>query len=492
MTVAYKGDILHTPTPERFAVIEDGYVLVGDDGRIVDVTGSLPSDAPVVSPHPTADGSDGRFGMVHENAAKRDFDTTAGPGHRPGDAPASGSEDGPERGSADGPATSRENGPRAVTVVDRTGCLIIPGFNDLHVHAPQLPMAGLGFDHELLPWLERYTFRAEARYADIDLADRWYRRFVNRMWRVGTLRFSAFATLHDEATLRLMELCQRSGLRPMVGKVNMDRNAPDYLIEDTDASLAGTEALVRRSRELTPDVGFVVTPRFVPSTTPALMRGLGELVARYGLPVQSHLDENRDEIAWVRELHPDIPTYAEVYERYGLMPEGRTIMAHCIWLTDRERALLRERRVRLAHCAQSNADLRSGIMPVRRDLEAGLDVTIASDVAGSHEPHMTRHIVQSIEVSKLKTFEAGHEDDRPLRLSEAFHMATKAPGAFFGRVGSFEPGFEFDALVVRREDSPLDLSPEERLERFVYTGDDRDILERYVAGRLVPEPFPER
>lgn len=378
-----------------------------------------------------------------------------------------------------------------IRVVDRSGHLIIPGFNDLHIHAPQYPLAGLGFDYELLPWLERYTFNAEAKYADVSLADRWYRRFITALWANGTLRFSAFATLHNDATMRLMELCQESGLRPVVGKVNMDRNSPEGLVEDVDASLEGTERLILESRKRTPNVGFIVTPRFVPSTSAALMSGLGELVEKYHLPVQSHLDENRDEIAWVKELHPDIPTYAEVYEHYGLMPQGQTVMAHCVWLTDRERALLKERDVWLAHCAQSNLDLSSGIMPVRRNLDYGLKVSIASDVAGGHEPAMNRHIVMSIEASKAKTFETGYEADKPLRLSEAFHMATKTGGSFFGRVGSFEPGYDFDALIIREDDNPLDLSVEERLERFIYTGDDRDIEERYVCGNLVPRPFQE-
>ena len=193
----------------------------------------------------------------------------------------------------------------------------------------------------------------------------------------------------------------------------------------------------------------------------------------------------------MHELPPDTPTYTEVYEQYGLMPDGRTIMAHCIWLTDRERKILKEHGVWLTHCAESNLDLASGIMPVRRNLDYGLKISIASDVAGGHEPAMNRHIVMTIEASKAKTFEDGHAEDRPLCLSEAFHMATKAGGAFFGKVGSFEPGYEFDALIIREDESPLELSVEERLERFIYTGDDRDIEERYVGGVLVPRPFQE-
>ena len=423
MVTAYRGDVVFTPGPERFRAIEDGFVLVDDDGKVVDVVGSLT----------------GQYADVD--------------------------------------------------IVDRSGSLIIPGFNDMHVHAPQYPQAGLGFDDELLPWLERYTFVDEAKYCDLAVADHWYRRFLTHLWQVGTLRFSAFATLHGDATWRLIQLAQESGLRPMIGKVNMDRNAPDNLLESTQRSLEDTEALIKRTAEDAPDVGFIVTPRFVPSTTPELMEGLGELVRRYRLPVQSHLDENRSEVEWVRKLHPDIPTYAQVYEHYGLMPQNRTIMAHCIWLADAERALLKDRNVMLAHCAQSNLNLQSGIMPARRYLERGLRLALGSDVAAGHEPDMNRHIVASVEASKALRFMPGHEGDRPLRLSEAFYMATKSGGSFFGRVGSFEPGYEFDALVIREDKSLLELSVEERLERFLYAGASDAIRERYVSGHMVYRPF---
>ncbi|MDN6553521.1 MAG: amidohydrolase family protein [Bifidobacterium mongoliense] len=341
-------------------------------------------------------------------------------------------------------------------------------------------------------WYRWYTFVDEARFADPDVAERWYRRFLVDLWQAGTLRFSAFATLHTASTWRLMELAQESGLRPLIGKVNMDRNAPDSLIESTAQSLADTETLIHRAAERTPNVGFIITPRFVPSTTPELMEGLGELVAHYHLPVQSHLDENRSEVAWVRDLHPDIPTYAQVYEHYGLMPRGRTVMAHCIWLNDAERALLRDRQVTVAHCAQSNLNLQSGIMPTRRYLDMGLQVALGSDVAAGHVLDMTRHIVMSIEASKALRFIPGHEDERPLRLAEAFYMATKQGGSFFGRVGSFESGYDFDALVVREGDNLLDLSVEERLERFLYAKGGAAIEERYVDGALVPRPFAEK
>ena len=371
-------------------------------------------------------------------------------------------------------------------VADYGEALIIPAFNDLHIHAPQMVNRGIGYDKELIPWLETYTFPVEERYSDLAFAERAYKAFLVRMWAAGTLRFSAFATVHKESTWRLMELTEQSGLSALIGKVNMDRNSPDGLREDTGASLAETEELICRSREELSHVGYILTPRFVPSTTGRMMDGLGRLGEKYDLPVQSHLSENRSEVAWVRQLHPDIPTYTQVYEAYGLLRPGKTIMAHAIYLSEAERALLRESRVMLAHCPESNLDLASGVMLLRRYLREGLRCCIASDVAGGGSTAMGRHIVSAVRLSKANWL--AYPDQAPITLTEGFYLATKASGSFFGQVGSFEPGYDFDALVVEGDDL-MERTPFERLEQFLYDGDDRDIKARYCRGKLVERPF---
>ena len=145
------------------------------------------------------------------------------------------------------------------SVTDFGRALVLPAFCDLHLHAPQMVNRGVGYDQELLPWLETYTFPVEARYGDADFAEAAWKRFLNRMWANGTLRFSAFATIHKEAAWRLMELTERAGLSALIGKVNMDRNAPDSLREDTDASLADTEELICRSRAELKHVGYILS-----------------------------------------------------------------------------------------------------------------------------------------------------------------------------------------------------------------------------------------
>ena len=379
----------------------------------------------------------------------------------------------------------------AQPVEDWGDALIIPAFTDLHIHAPQIINRGIGYDKELLPWLETYTFPAEARFADSAFADRAWKTFLNHLWAVGTLRFSAFATIHKDAAWRLMELCEASGLRGLIGKVNMDRNSPDDLREDTDASLADTEELICRSWEALRRTGFILTPRFVPSTTARLMDGLGRLGEKYDLPIQSHLSENQSEVAWVAQLHPDIPTYTQVYEHFGLLRQDKTIMAHAIHLSDGEKALLRDKGVMLAHCALSNTNLSSGIMPLRQDLGQGLRCCVASDVAGGHTANVSRSITATVQASKLRWL--NHPDQAPLSLTEAFYLATRGAGSFFGQVGAFLPGFEFDALVLRPSalDALVERTPFERLEQFLYDGDDRNIAARYCAGELIPQPFPQ-
>lgn len=374
-------------------------------------------------------------------------------------------------------------------VEDWSGKLIIPAFNDLHIHAPQFLNRGIGYDTRLLDWLDTYTFPLEARFRDLDFARRAWKVFLNRLWAAGTMRFSAFATIHKEAAWALMELTEQSGLRGLVGKVNMDRNAADDLREDTAASLADTEELICRSRAELKHVGFILTPRFVPSTTGELMDGLGRLGERYDLPVQSHLSENPSEVEWVRQLHPDIPTYTQVYENFGLLRKDQTIMAHAIYLSDGEKDILREKGVTLAHCPCSNVNLSSGVMALRRDLEAGLRCCVASDVAGGHTAAINRSVAAATALSKVNWL--SHPEEAHLTLAESFYLATRGSGAFLGQVGSFEPGFQFDALVLSPDPAEdlLERTPVERLEQFLCDGDDRDIAARYCGGVLVEKPF---
>jgi guanine deaminase len=376
-----------------------------------------------------------------------------------------------------------------IPVEEYPGKLLIPGFVDLHAHAPQYLNCGIGYDEELLPWLRKYTFPLESRYEDIRFAEAAYKRFIADLWRAGTTRASVFATRHLPATKLLFELFRESGLGAYVGKVNMDRNAVPALEETAEVSLAETEEYILGATDPKGLVKPIITPRFVPCTTPALMTGLGLLAEKYDVPIQSHLSENRDEIALVKQLHPEIGSFTEVYETYGLLRRSRTIMAHGVYLDAREQEILLEREIYIAHSPQSNFNVSSGTMPLRRYLESGMRMGLASDVAGGHMLSMPHNIVTARMASNQ--YWVDHPDCPKARLSEVFYLATKGSGAFFGKVGSFETGYEADVLVVddRYAESLVERTPEERLQRFIYAGDDRNIEKRIVRGEDLPCPW---
>ncbi len=372
-------------------------------------------------------------------------------------------------------------------VVDFGDRLLVPAMNDLHVHAAQYRNQGIAMDLELLPWLQNYTFPEEMKYADTGYAGRMYRRFVRDLWRVGTMRACAFATIHTESTRVLMRLFREAGMGALVGKVGMNRNCSEKLSEPVERMVQGYESLIAEFNDPHGLVRPIVTPRFIPSCTPGMLRACGELAAKYHLPVQSHLSENRDEVALVRELEPESTCYGDAYDRYGLFGQTPTVMAHCVFTESEEMALMKKRGVMVAHCPTSNLNVTTGIAPVRQFLDEGLRVGFGSDISGGHNLSIFQMMVYAIQMSKLH-YQRNHARSF-LTLSEVFWMATKSAGSFFGRVGSFEPGYEFDALVI--DDRGLnfdDYSLPERLERFIYLGDDRHIERRFCRGREIPEP----
>lgn len=376
---------------------------------------------------------------------------------------------------------------KSVEVVDFGDKLLIPAMNDMHVHAPQYRNQGIAMDLELLPWLDNYTFPEESKYKDVSYAKRMYSRFVRDLWRVGTMRTVAFATLHRESTRLLMQLFQKAGMGAMVGKVDMNRNSPDTLTETVEDAVAANEALIAEFNQPDALVIPIITPRFVPSCTPQMLRACGELARKYNLPVQSHLSENRGEIAWVKELEPESKHYGDAYNRYGLFGQTPTIMAHCVWTEGDELEMMKRNGVMVAHCPTSNFNLSSGMAPIRTFLNEGIKVGLGSDISGGHELSIFKMMVYAIQVSKMQYCA---DKSKPfLTLPEAFWIATKSAGSFFGKVGSFEKGYEFDALVIDDHELNHDhYSLLHRLERFIYIGDDRQIAHRFCRGKEITIP----
>ena len=427
MKKVYKAHILYTKERSRFEVLENGYVAV-EDGRVVGVSTDLSS-----------------LGCDEQS------------------------------------------------VTDFGDCLLIPAMNDMHVHAPQYRNQGIAMDLELLPWLKNYTFPEEKKYADAAYAERMYRRFIRDLWRFGTMRSCVFATIHTDSTRLLMQLFQEAGMGAMVGKVAMNRNCPPELSETVEDMVKGYEALINNNREPITNnredalVRPIITPRFVPSCTPEMLQACGNLAAKYQIPVQSHLSENMSEIVLVHTLEKESTSYGDAYNRYGLFGQTPTIMAHCVWTHGSELELMKKNDVMVAHCPTSNFNIASGMAPIRTFLEEGLRVGLGSDISGGHDLNMFRMLTYAIQVSKMH-YQQDHSKAF-LTLPEIFWIATKSAGSFFGKVGSFEPGYDFDALVI--DDSvlhPDEYSLLHRLERFIYVGDDRQIAHRFCRGKEITEP----
>lgn len=417
-----KGDIVFTPTKEKFEIHKDSYIII-EEGKVIKICKDLEE--------------------LYKNYLLKDY----------------------------------------------SGKLIIPGFIDLHLHAPQYVNRGLGLDKELIPWLETYTFPEEGKYGDIEYAKEIFSRLIHELWRNGTTRSVVYSSVHKESTKILMDMFIESGLGAYVGKVNMDRNTADYLREDTLQSIKDTEEIIIEYAHKSKLVKPIITPRFIPTCSEELLNGLGDLAIKYNIPSQSHLNENSGEIQWVKELFPDSINYAAIYKDFNLFGQTKSLMAHCVYNTDEEIDLMAKNGVYVAHCPHSNYNLSSGIMPTRKFLDKGVPIGLASDISGGHSLSIPNVIVGTIQASKMVWLNTNKEL-LPLKFSESFYLGTKGGGKFFGSVGSFEPGYELDALII--DDSSLvgkcDLSIEERIAKFIYIGDDRNIIERYVAGNIVCEP----
>ena len=366
----------------------------------------------------------------------------------------------------------------ACPVTDYGNRLIMPSFADLHLHAPQYPMLGMGMDLPLLDWLDAYTFRTEARFEDADYARRVYRQLAEDLITSGTTRVAMFSSRHTDATLILMEELEKAGVTGYVGKVNMDRNA-GLSQEETEESISETLRWLENCRfEL---VKPILTPRFTPSCTNELMAALGKLAAERDLPVQSHLSENAGEIALVGELHPDCPQYWESYQKYGLWKD-RTLMAHCVHSDSREQEAMAKAGVWAVHCAASNVNLCSGTAPVRELVEHGVHVALGSDIAGGDQLAMNQVIVMSIRASKIKQIETGAPF---LTVPEAYFLGSTAGHIYFGGGAGFQPGHKLHAIVI--DDSSLpeptrELTLDERFERAIYLMDKRHIQAVYSEG----------
>lgn len=370
-----------------------------------------------------------------------------------------------------------------VPVLDYGNSLILPGLCDMHVHAPQFVYRGLGIDLQLMEWLDRYAFPTEARFADLSYARIYYEAFADALAKNGTTRAVIFGTLHAPATELLMEILEKKKIGAYVGKINMDTLSPDYLCETPEQSLADTRKWIEDTKDQFRFVKPAVTPRFIPTCSTSVLEGLGKLAQEFDLPVHSHISEDLGEMSIVRDRYPQYDNDGDVYDHFGLLT-SHTVMAHFIYPTRHEMELIKERGVTIAHCPQSNGNVAAGIPPIRQMLDLGVKVGLGSDIAGGYSVSIFRAMSEAVYLSKLQWLRSEKKDSF-LSVPESFYLGTKGGGQFFGKVGSFETGYELDAIVIddRSLCVPADrLSTEERVERVIHLSDDRNIIARFVSG----------
>ena len=362
--------------------------------------------------------------------------------------------------------------------------LLVPGFIDTHLHAPQLEMIG-SYGGHLLEWLNRYTFPTEAKFADQTHAERIARAFFDELLRHGTLCALIFSTIHEGATDALFAEAERRGFRGIIGKTMMDRNAPAFLLESPKDSYDQSKRLLLKwhGRGL---LRYAVTPRFAPTSTPELLEAAGALKRETeDAYVHTHISENRNEVSWVQQLFPEAE-YADVYDRYGLLGD-RSVLAHGVYLTEEELDLLARRKSRIAHCPNSNLFLGSGLFPLHHVLEAGVVVGLGTDIGAGTTPSMFNAMADAYKVQQVQSVSLS-----PFHLWYLATLGGARALTLDQETGSLEAGKSADFLVLDLEATPLlalrndrAASIEDVLAALIFMGDDRAVSRSFVAGREV-------
>ena len=368
------------------------------------------------------------------------------------------------------------------------GRIIAPGFVDMHVHYPQLDVIGSPAEG-LLPWLENYTFPEEKRFVGPAYCAQAATFFIAELLRNGVTTALVFATSHVASVNALFMEAQKHSLRLMTGKCLMDQNAPDGVRDQTEESLIDTEDLINKWHGVG-RLGYAITPRFVCSCSAAQLTGAGQLAAKYpDVWVQSHVAENVDEIAWVKQLYPTSRSYLSVYEQFGLL-RPKAVYAHCIHFDDVDRALMRSSGTAAAVCPTSNLFLGSGFFDYAKADKAGFLYGLASDVGGgtSFSPFHTM----------LAAYYVGREGQTKRGLSLApqqlwwQHTAGAARALGLQNVvGNLQPGCDADFLVLNPQATPLlarktarASNLDELLFALIVLGDDR-VIEKTVISQAM-------
>ena len=399
-----------------------------------------------------------------------------------------------------------------------------PGFIDTHIHAPQYPNAGIFGKSTLLDWLTTYTFPLEASLGGtgpllpdtegiigtsreaqssklgLERAQHIYSKIVSRTLSHGTTTASYFATISVPATNLLAEIAHGAGQRAYIGRVCMDHpeTCPTYYRDESPAqSLANAQASIVHVQSLDPSgilLAPIITPRFAPSCQPETLALLGTLANDLNLRIQTHISENVGELELVKYLYPDRKSYTDVYDHANLLTE-RTILAHGIHFSDDEIATIATRKSKISHCPASNSALGSGFCPVRKLLEANIDVSLGTDVSGGYSVSILDSVRQTCLVSRQLGYVNGGDKKWNIGVTEGLWLATVGGAKCVdmeGHLGGFEEGMYFDVQEITLDEKAGGLVDvfgwetwEEKVDKWVWNGDDRNVARVWVGGRQV-------
>ncbi|EOD41960.1 hypothetical protein EMIHUDRAFT_60912 [Emiliania huxleyi CCMP1516] len=413
-------------------------------------------------------------------------------------------------GAADAAASLEASGVTVIRLGQRD--FLVPGFIDCHVHASQWAYMGTGIDRPLMAddgFLAKYAFPAESAL-NAQTAGEVYRAAIDDMLRNGTTTALVWGSARLDASEEYVKaVVERGGPRSLIGKVSMDRHCPEGYVETTAQSLADTEAFVLRTKAANDALGLpagspplvapAITPRFLPTCTAELLRGLGALAEKHDCFVQSHLSESCDELAFSSSLFPGFRSDAAAFAAFGLLRRP-SLMAHCVHLQPGEAELLLQHGCAMAHCPTSNFFFAKEALPVRQMLQLGVKVGLGTDVAGGYSPAMLVSLRHAVLASKTLQFRrakgcATLRDRHNLSHTDGLHLATQAGAdalGFGGSLGSFDAGKRFDAVVwaaegpnVRCYRGGVAEEPSDLLHKLLTNGDDRNIKAVYIGGRRV-------
>lgn len=377
--------------------------------------------------------------------------------------------------------------PDSIRVRDYSGKMIVPGFVDTHIHYPQCEMVG-AYGEQLLDWLNKHTFPAEKRYNDLEYAREMSAFFIKQLLRNGTTTALVFGTVHPESVEALFESARHINMRMIAGKVMMDRNAPDYLLDTAESSYSQTKALIERWHN-NGRLLYAITPRFAPTSSPEQLEMVQRLRQEYpDVYLHTHLSENKDEVAWVKALYPEHKNYLDVYHHYG-MTGRKSVFAHCVHLEDAEWDCLHQTQSSIAFCPTSNLYLGSGLFNLPNAWRKKVRVGMGTDIGAGTTFNMLQTLNEAYKIMQLQGYR--------LSAYEAFYLATLGGADALGladTIGNFNLGKEADFVVLEPTATPLqqlryDNSKTlmDKLFVMMTLGDDRSFYRTYVDGRLVYE-----